>query len=458
MNTASFDPLEQFITEHKARFESQLSELVSIPTVSADPAHAADIARGAEYAAALLEEAGLRARIVPTGGYPVIYGETNGDPTWPAVTLYNHIDVQPAAREEWQSDPFKLKIHDDRYFGRGATDDKGPALTALAAIKHAHTQGLPLNFKVIWELEEEIGSPHFEEFLQKEGGQLATDSVVISDTIWIKNDTPAIPYGLRGLITFEITLATGEQDVHSGLAGGVARNPIGELARLLGQCYDAATGQVHIPGFYDAVMPLSDAELANFAASGFEASAFKRAHKLHSIRSDENTDVMRRIWAQPAFEVHGIVGGHAGPGVKTIVPQRATAKLSARLVPNQDPHKVFKTIEAFVTEKCPDASITLEAALEPYLGEHEGPYATAAKQAYVAAFNKEPAFIREGGSIGAALSMKRHLKVPLIFLGLSLPEHGYHAPNEHFDWRQVSGGIRLFSQYFYALSRLKDKR
>ncbi len=447
--------LEKYIAAIRPEFEDQLAQLVAIPTVSADPVRADDIQRGAEYAMKLLTDAGLSTRIVPTAGYPIVVGETTHNPDWPTVTLYNHLDVQPALRGEWQSDPFMLTIDDKHYIGRGATDDKGPALTTLMAIKYAYGQGMPLNFKVVWEFEEEIGSTHFEEFLQQEHTLLNTDSVVISDTIWITKGRPAIPYGLRGMITFEITLTTGAQDVHSGLTGGAARNPIGELAQLISQCYDASTGKVTIPGFYDDVQPLTDIEMASFLASGFDAERFAGIHKLNSMRTYDTEEVVRRIWAEPTFEVHGIVGGHTGPGIKTIVPQTATAKLSTRLVPNQDPERVFALIKTFIAQKNPDAKVILEAKLPPYLGERDGPYAEAAKRATMFAFNTEPVFIREGGSIGAALSMKERLNVPITFLGLSLPEHGYHAPNEHFDWQQAAGGIKLFVKYFAEIAQIK---
>lgn len=455
MKHSTFTHLEKYIEAVRPEFEEQLARLVAIPTVSADPARTSDIRRGAELARELLSNAGFSARVVPTSGHPVVVGETLQNPDWPTVTIYNHLDVQPALLSEWRTDPFTLTIDGERYVGRGATDDKGPALTALTAVKYALRQGVPLNFKIVWELEEEIGSAHFEDFLESERAALTTDSVLISDTIWITKGRPAIPYGLRGMITFEVTLTTGAQDVHSGLTGGAARNPLGELAGLISQCYNGATGRVSIPGFYDDVQALTDEEMRSFLASGFDADRFASVHKLSSMRTRDPKELLTRIWAEPTFEVHGIVGGHVGPGIKTIVPQTATAKLSTRLVPNQKPERVFKLIKQFIKKKNPDAKVTLDAKLEPYLSELVGPYSEAAKQATAFAFGVEPVFIREGGSIGAALSMKRQLNVPIVFLGLSLPEHGYHAPDEYFDWQQASGGIKLFVKYFAEIAEIK---
>jgi acetylornithine deacetylase/succinyl-diaminopimelate desuccinylase-like protein len=252
-----------------------------------------------------------------------------------------------------------------------------------------------------------------------------------------------------------VRLKTGVKDVHSGLVGGLARNPIGELAQLISECYDAKTGHVHIPGFYDDVDKPSNSELDNFVQSGFTLDGFKNAHELLSLRQADAREGSERIWARPTFEVHGIVGGYSGAGVKTIVPHQAEAKISMRLVPKQDPNKIYDLFEKFVKSKCPDATIVKEGSLAPYLGEFTGKYAEAAKNAMANAFGKEPAFTREGGSIGAVLSMQKVLSAPVIFLGLSLPEHGYHAINENFDWQQACGGISMFVNYFEQLSNLK---
>jgi acetylornithine deacetylase/succinyl-diaminopimelate desuccinylase-like protein len=251
-----------------------------------------------------------------------------------------------------------------------------------------------------------------------------------------------------------LTLETGAKDVHSGLTGGAARNPIGEICKVISECYDASTGRVKIKGFYDDVRRATRSEVNSFLDSGFTSQKFKSAHELKKLRFDDSERVLKAIMAEPTFEVHGITGGYQGPGVKTIVPYRAQAKISTRLVPDQDARKVFRLIRNFVKEKNPDVKTEFISALEPYIGDFSGPYADAATEAMKYAFGRKPAFTREGGSIGAVVTMKKHLKAPIVFLGLSLPEHGYHAKNENFDWGMASGGIKMFVKYFDEVSRL----
>lgn len=447
--------LNTYVADSRKMFEQHLKELVDIPSVSADPSHKEDMKRCGMRAAQIIKEMGGSADLIETSGNPVVVGEFFYGKEQPTVTIYNHIDVQPADPEEWNSHPFQMKIEGDRYLGRGSTDDKGPALSVLYAAKYAGENRIPINIRFIWELEEEIGSPSFESFLVKNKDRLKTDFIAVSDTIWISRERPAIGYGLRGLQGLVIRLKTGKKDVHSGLTGGLARNPIGELAQLISHCYDAGTGEVKIPGFYDDVIPVSESDGKDFLKSGFSVKEFKRAHELLKLRTEDDLDGATRVWAKPTFEVHGIAGGYQGPGVKTIVPHSAEAKISMRLVPNQDPQKIAALVEQFVKELCPDAEVHREGSLAPYMGDKYCPEAKAAATAMKEAFGKEPAFVREGGSIGAILSMKKVLGKDSMFLGLSLPEHGYHAINENFDWQQAAGGIKMFVSYFKALSELK---
>lgn len=453
--TIDSNELVKYAQSQRSRYESLLKEMVDIPSVSMDPEQKGSINKLAERAAALLKEAGATAEVIQTKGNPVVIGEFVSSPQNPTVTIYNHLDVQPADASEWKNPPFEMKIEGERYLGRGTTDDKGPALSVFLAACYAFEKKIPINIKFIWELEEEIGSPNFESFLVANKSKLKTDSVCVSDTIWIARDKPAICAGLRGLQGFLVKLKTGQKDVHSGTTGGLARNPIAELAKLISECFDATTGEVKIPGFYDDYLPPSEEELKNFVDSGFNLDAFQKAHELISLRTKDTKDATARIWAKPTFEVHGITGGYSGPGVKTIVPHCAEAKISMRLVPNQKPERMIEIFTKFVKEKCPDAVVELEGSLKPYSGPASDKYQQAAKTAMHEAFGKEPAFVREGGSIGAVVSMREVLDVPITFLGLSLPEHGYHAVNENFDWTQASFGIRLFIQYFELLSKLK---
>ncbi len=442
--------LAAWAKSERSRFEDTLKEFVEIPTVSADPERKGDIRRLAERAAQLVRDFGGSAEILETAGNPIVHGRFDGDPSAPAVTVYNHLDVQPASRatEPWNTDPFTFTKDGDRYFGRGTTDDKGPALSALWGIRAAREAGVPANLRVLWEFEEEVGSENFEPAIREHKAKLATGHVIVSDTIWVSRKQPACPAGLRGLQGFELVLETGTTDQHSGVTGGAARNPIGELMKLVSEMYDATTGRVKIKGFYDDVVPPSRQELGEFRNSGFTIKQFKKDHLFKSIRSDDPLDVMKRIWAMPTFEVHGVVGGYTGPGIKTIIPPKASVKISCRLVADQDPKKILKLVRQFVKERNPDVKIVTEGSMYPYKAPTTGPLAETVKAAMKFAFGREPVFVREGGSIGAVVSMEQVLACPIMFLGLSLPEHGYHAPNENFDWQQASGGMIAFAKYF----------
>jgi acetylornithine deacetylase/succinyl-diaminopimelate desuccinylase-like protein len=438
----------------RSEYEDKLKEWVEIPSISAEPERRADMERLADAAVATIRAFGGTAEKISTPGNPVVIGRFGSDPNLRTVTVYNHLDVQPADEPQWTREPFVFHEKDGHYFGRGTTDDKGPAIAALFGIRLAMQRKTPINVQLIWEMEEEIGSPNFEHFMKANASKLQTDSVVVSDSIWTRRGRPAIGYGLRGLAPFRILLETGTKDVHSGTTGGAARNPIGELCQIIAECYDARTGEVKIPGFYKDVMKPSRAEVASFLASGFTTQEFRRAHELKKIRSTSAEHAVRHIWVHPTFEVHGIVGGYTGPGVKTAIAPKAEAKISMRLVPNQDPAKIFRLVKSFIKKRNPDVQILPESFLKPYLGPKSGPYADAARDAMRTAFGKEPSWVREGGSIGAVVTMQKYLKAPIVFLGLSLPEHGYHAPNENFDWEQASGGIQMFARYFELLSKL----
>jgi acetylornithine deacetylase/succinyl-diaminopimelate desuccinylase-like protein len=455
------------IAELQGEFEHKLAALVEVPTVSMDPTRRSAMDACVDHARNYLEELGARVDVIETGGFPLVLGRVIRDPSWPTVTVYNHLDVQPAEGPEWRSAPFSftrvVEKGNVRWFGRGTTDDKGPALTALYGARLALEEDARVNIQFLWELEEEIGSPNFERGLAAAvAGDAAagrppfrTDSVVVSDTIWIADGRPAIAYGLRGLMGFTVKLQTGAKDVHSGTTGGAARNPVTELADLIASCVDGRTGKVKIPGFYKDVRRLSAEEKKAFGRAGFSHKRFKAAHELHSLRPHRgDLAVMESIMAQPTFEVHGLVGGYVGPGIKTIVPHRAEAKLSARLVPDQRPAKMFALVKRFIKKQLPDAVVEPEGALEPYLAPIGGPHNAAAAEAMRETFGVQPGFTREGGSIGAVLTMRRLLGAPVIFMGLSLPEHGYHAVNENYDWGQASGGMEMFRRYFHKIAAM----
>jgi len=445
--------LDADVAKLREEFSAKLATLVGIPSVSMQPERHGDVGRCAALACDYLREAGAEAELVQTKGLPIVLGKLTRDLSFPTVTIYNHLDVQPADGEGWKTSPFELTPVGDRLYGRGATDDKGPALVALLAARLAWAADVRLNFQFLWECEEEVGSPSFAGALAdlvKTRG-LRTDSIVVSDTIWPAAGQPAIPYGLRGLLAFLVRLQTGDKAVHSGTTGGAARNPIGELAALIGECYDAKTGKVRIPGFYAGVRQASATERRELGRSGVTRAKFRKAHGLRSLRSPDDARLREAIMTQPTFEVHGIVGGYSGPGVKTIVPHQAEAKLSCRLVPDQRPREVFRLIRKFIAKKCPDAEVIFDAALEPYIADTKGPYLQAAVQAAVETFGRKPALTREGGSIGAVVTMAKTLRKEVVLLGLSLPEDGYHAINESFAWPQAQGGIAMFYRYFRKL-------
>jgi len=448
--------LLSFARKNRESFESLLKEFVEVPTVSADPTKKIAIHEGAKLACDTIRTFGGAATILETSGHPIVHGVFGNDSARPTVTVYNHLDVQPASKETepWETEPFVFTKKGDRYFGRGTTDDKGPALTALFGIKAAMEAKVPVNVRVLWEFEEEIGSPSFEKGISAAAAELATDSVIVSDTIWIARGKPAAPAGLRGLQGFTFSLETGTTDQHSGVTGGAARNPISELTKLVSECFDATTGRVKIPGFYDDVIPPTKDELADFARSGFTVSGFMKDHLFKSIRTKDALEVMKRIWSMPTFELHGLVGGYTGPGIKTIIPPRAEIKVSCRLVPKQNGAKIAKLVTKFVKSKNPDVKVLLENRLDPYQGITTGPLADAVRRSVKFSFGKEPVFVREGGSIGAVITMERVLKAPVLFLGLSLPEHGYHAPNENYDWEQAEGGMIAFAKYFEEVGTL----
>jgi acetylornithine deacetylase/succinyl-diaminopimelate desuccinylase-like protein len=455
--TLNRDSLLSFANSHRDEYETLLRRFVEIPTVSVDPNRLDDIRKGVELTVETIEGFGGKVEVYRAEkGNPVIHGVFGNDKKLPTVTVYNHIDVQPASKETepWDSEPFVFTKKGDTYYGRGTTDDKGPALSALFGARAAMEANVPVNIRFLWEFEEEIGSPNFEKIITKAKANLRTDSVVVSDTVWVSRDRPASSAGLRGLLGFILTLETATVDTHSGETGGASRNPIAELMQVVTDLYDVRTGKVKIRGFYDDVIPPSKKELQDWANCGFTTKAFKKAHHLKKMRSEDPLELMKRIWGMPTLEIHGIVGGYQGHGLKSIVPPRAELKASCRLVPVQDPVKLKKLITAAVKERNPDVNIQFESAAPAFRTVLEGELPQALKRAIKFSFGKDAVFVRDGGTIGAMTSIEKVLNCPVLFLGLSLPEHGYHAPNENFDWQQASGGMVAFAKYFEEIANL----
>ena len=452
--------LYSFAKSHRKEYETLLKTFVETPTVSSDPGHAEDIRAGVDLTVDTFRQFGGKVDVYKADrGNPTVHAVFDSIKNAPTVTVYNHMDVQPASKETepWDTEPFVMTTKGDSYFGRGTTDDKGPALAALFGARAAQEAGVPVNIRFLWEFEEEIGSPNFEKIISKNARALRTDSVVVSDTVWVSRNRPASSAGLRGLLGFILTLETGATDTHSGETGGASRNPIAELMRLVCDLYDPVTGKIKFKGFYDDVIPPTKSELNDWVNCGFTVKGFKKAHHLKLMRSDDQLEVMKRIWGMPTMEIHGVVGGYQGPGVKSIVPPRAEVKASFRLVPGQDPEKIKKQLMAAIKEKNPDVKIQFESAAPAFRTVLTGPLPQALKRAIKFAFGREAVFVRDGGTIGAMTSIEKVLRCPVLFLGLSLPEHGYHAPNENFDWQQASGGMVAFAKYFEEIANLPQE-
>lgn len=448
---STIDELSTRVSDAEPWFRERLRTLVEHKTISPGKTSDTDIRAGAEAAREIMAEAGAHAELVECEGTPSVLARFPHPDPKARIVIYNHLDVQPADPSGWtQSDPFTMEVeaHEGRewlYRARGSTDDKGPGLCAVKAAQWAHQAGLPIDITLLWETEEEIGSPHFGQIVQARRESLAGDAVIVSDTIWPSDAQPAISIGLRGGMQARLRLRTGGKPTHSGLVGGAARNPISELCAI-------ATAIERARFWHEGVTPPSADEVAGFLRSGFDLDYFKSAHDLQRLHSEIPLEVMLAIWARPSFEVHGIVGGYTGPGVKAVVPHEAELKISFRLVPNQDPRAIGENLARFVHQLNPDIEVEIPNTMLPYQGRSEGPVHEAIVAALTEATGIVPVTVREGGSIGAVPILAQELGVPVHFLPLSLPEHGYHAPNERFDWKQAKVGMIAFSRMFERLT------
>lgn len=445
------DGLEGQVAAAEPWFRERLRTLVEHKTVSPGNPDKAAIRAGAEAAKAIMLDAGAEAELVECKGTPSVLAQFRHPQATRHIVIYNHLDVQPADASIWgQDDPFVMEVdsHPERtwlYRGRGTTDDKGPGLCAVRAASWAAAQKLPLNISILWETEEEIGSPNFAQVVEAKKQQLDCDAVIVSDTIWPSDAQPAISTGLRGSLQAMVRLRTAGKPAHSGLVGGAARNPVRELAAL-------ATTIERARFWHEGVVPPTAEELDGFLRSGFDVEYFKKAHDLQSLETDVPLEIMLRIWARPTFEVHGITGGHLGPGLKTIVPDHAELKISFRLVPTQDPRALGQRLTEFVRSIDPTIEVEVSGFLEPYQGPTGGRVHEAIAWGMEQATGRAPVMVREGGSIGAVPILADTLGVPVHFLPLSLPEHGYHAPNERFDWKQAQVGMTAFARMFERLA------
>jgi acetylornithine deacetylase/succinyl-diaminopimelate desuccinylase-like protein len=450
------------IDAHSAQFEQDLFELLRIPSVSADPAFAPDVRRAAEWVRGRLAKLGLLAELIETAGHPLVYAETPPVPGAPVALVYGHYDVQPPdPLDEWTTPPFEPTVRDGKVFARGATDDKGQMLTHVNSLQAwlAAGERLPLQIKFLIEGEEEVGSEHLEIFLEQNARRLACNCVVISDTSQFAPGVPAITYGLRGIAYFELKLTGPKQDLHSGVFGGGVANPANALAAMLGALVDGQ-GRVTIPRFYDDVQPLSDRERAEFAALPFDEAAFRAQLGVDELAGEEGFSTLERRWARPTLDVNGLTSGYQGQGAKTVLPARASAKLSCRLVPNQDPKKVAAGLRRKLQELLPQG-IRME------LIEHHGapgmvmpldsPYLQAAAAAIETGFGRRPVFIREGGSIPIGNKFVEILKADVLFLGWGQNDDNPHSPNEKFSLEDYHRGIRASAALWDQLAQIKVK-
>ncbi|TMD40389.1 MAG: dipeptidase [Chloroflexi bacterium] len=439
----------------------ELDDFLRIPSISSQPDHAEDVRRAAAHLAERYERVGLEnAEVIETGGHPAVYADWLKAPGKPTVLVYGHYDVQPVdPLELWKSPPFEPIQHDGQLLARGSSDDKGQIAIHWQAIDAwlKATGELPLNLKVIAEGEEEISSVHFDEFVKANTERLRTDYCVISDTSMVAKGFPAITYGLRGLIYFEVRVEASRVDMHSGLMGGVAPNPAQALAEILMRLKDPA-GHVLVPGFYDAVRPLGEEERRQYARVPFDEAAIKATYGLSALHGEPGFSPTEREWARPTLDVNGIWGGYQGPGSKTIIPAWAAAKISCRLVPDQEPDEMMDAVKDYIETVAPKTvrvSVTELSQGEPWITPMDHPLIRAAHRSLTRTYGKEPALIRSGGSIPAVEVMGRRLNAPCLLVGFVLPDSFAHAPNERLDLDSFYAGRRAAADLWEEIAALQ---
>ncbi|GLX51643.1 peptidase [Streptomyces hygroscopicus subsp. hygroscopicus] len=446
-----------YIEQHRAAFLDDLTAWLRIPSVSAQPDHAPDVRRSADWLAARLTATGFTTvEVWPTEGAPAVFAEwPSGDPGAPTVLVYGHHDVQPAAREDgWDSEPFEPVVRGNRLYARGAADDKGQVFFHTLGVRaHLAATGRTapaVNLKLLIEGEEESGSPHFRALVEARAGRLAADAVIVSDTGMWAEDTPTVCTGMRGLAECEIRLYGPDQDIHSGSFGGAVPNPATAVARLVAALHDER-GHVAVPGFYDGVVELTDRERELFAELPFDEERWLRTAKSRATQGEAGHTTLERVWARPTAEVNGIGGGYQGPGSKTIIPSSAVVKLSFRLVAGQDPDHVEKAVRAWAAEQVPAGircEIDFGSATRPCLTPLDHPALQSVVRAMGRAFEGPVLFTREGGS-GPAADLQEVLGSPVLFLGVSVPSDGWHAPNEKVELDLLLKGVET-SAYLWA--------
>jgi acetylornithine deacetylase/succinyl-diaminopimelate desuccinylase-like protein len=461
MGEATIRGVLDYLEAHRADFEEQLKALLRVPSVSAQPHHDADTRRAASMIRDDLAAMGLESELIETSRHPIVYSEWLGAPGRPTLLVYGHYDVQPAEPlEPWLSPPFEPTVRDGNLYARGATDDKGQMLTHLkAAEAWLKTTGrLPVNVRFLIEGEEEVGGAGLEAFVAQNAGRLACDYAVISDTSQFAPGLPAITYGLKGLAYFELLVQGANRDLHSGTFGGAVANPINALCAILASLR-GPDGRIRIPGFYDDVRPLEDWERAEFAKLPFSEADFQRDLAVPTLAGEEGYTTLERKWARPTCDINGIFGGYSGPGPKTVLPGKAGAKLSFRLVPDQDPKTIDRLFRDHVARVCPPGvtyEILTHHGAPAVLVNVDTPGFRAAARAVEAGFGTRPVFMREGGSIPVVGLIKHHLGVDTLLLGWGQNDDNLHGPNEKFSIADFHRGIKSAAHLLAELAAESD--
>jgi acetylornithine deacetylase/succinyl-diaminopimelate desuccinylase-like protein len=442
-----------YIENNRGRYIDELKEFLRIPSISTLAENKSDMQTAANFVSDKLREAGLnKIEIFQTEGHPLVYGEWLGAPGKPTVLIYGHYDVQPVDPIElWSSQPFEPTIVGDNIFARGATDDKGQMYMHIKSVEaYFKTHGsLPLNVKFLIEGEEEIGSTNLSVFLKNNTELLKCDSVLISDTALFAPGVPTITYGLRGLCYMEIEVTGPSRDLHSGTFGGGVPNPINVLTKMISQLVDK-DGKIKIAGFYDDVLKLSKKERENFKALKFSEKEWGKAIGLKHLTGEKGYTTLERIWARPTLDCNGFWGGFTGQGAKTVIPSKASAKISMRLVPHQDPKKIEKLFTKYVQKIAPKEVSVKVTGLHggyPVITLLEDKATIAGAKAMQLAFGKKTVFMREGGSIPIVVEFANRLKASPVLMGLGLNTENLHSPNEHFNLNHFQLGIKS-SAYF----------
>ena len=453
--------MHDFLEKNRDRFLTELLDLLRIPSVSADSKFKGDVRRAAEFVRDSLTNAGADAvGLHETAGHPIVYGEKIVDAALPTVLVYGHYDVQPADPYElWHSPPFEPVIKDGNIYARGSADDKGQFYMHIKAFEAMMaTNSLPCNVKFMIEGEEEVGSPNLGPFVAQNRDKLKADVILISDTSMIANDVPSIDTGLRGLSYLEVEVVAANRDLHSGVYGGAVANPINVLARLIASLHDE-NGHVTIPGFYDDVLDLSAADRDRINEAPFDLEAYKKDLGIAEVEGEAGYTTLERTGTRPTLDCNGIWGGYTGEGAKTVLPSKASAKISMRLVPNQSSEKItdlFTKHFISIAPKSVRVKVTPHHGGEPYLTPLDSPAYKAAEMALEESFGKKPVPTRGGGSIPIVALFEKELGLKTVLMGFGLDSDGLHSPNEHYGLFNFYKGIEtipLFFKHFAAAQK-----